>query len=61
MKTLEPPRRFPGSARGKKDRRNDWATIRRHEFNQVRPHESLDMRTPAEVYRDSARRYEGTP
>jgi len=33
----------------------------RHEFNQVRPHESLDMRTPAEVYKDSQRSYDGTP
>lgn len=28
----------------------------RHEFNHVRPHEALNMRTPAEVYRPSQRR-----
>jgi putative transposase len=32
-----------------------------HEFNQVRPHESLEMRTAAEVYTDSERSYEATP
>lgn len=31
----------------------------RHEFNHVRPHESLDMRVPADVYRASTRRYQG--
>jgi putative transposase len=31
------------------------------EYNQERPHESLGMRVPAEVYRSSERRYEGTP
>ena len=29
----------------------------REEFNQERPHEALGMRCPAELYRDSARRY----
>jgi transposase InsO family protein len=29
------------------------------EFNHVRPHESLDMATPAELYRKSTRRYIG--
>jgi len=33
----------------------------RKEFNTERPHESLGMRTPAEVYRPSTRTYEGTP
>jgi len=28
----------------------------RHEYNHARPHESLDMLRPAEVYRDSSRR-----
>src|SRR5262249_3896867 len=31
---------------------DDW----RAEFNHVRPHEALEMRTPAEVYRPSERR-----
>src|SRR5262249_42600209 len=33
----------------------------RETFNSERPHESLGMRCPAEVYKPSARRYEGTP
>ena len=33
----------------------------RETFNQVRPHESLGMKTPAEVYAASDRKYEGTP
>jgi hypothetical protein len=33
----------------------------RETFNSVRPHESLGMKTPAEVYKPSERRYEGTP
>lgn len=33
----------------------------RHEFNTERPHESLGMATPAEVYRPSPRPYEGAP
>jgi putative transposase len=33
----------------------------RQEYNQERPHEALGMKTPAEVYVASPRRYEGTP
>ncbi len=33
----------------------------REEFNTVRPHESLGMATPAEVYHPSKRKYTGTP
>lgn len=33
----------------------------RQTFNQERPHESLGMQLPAEVYRDSERKFEGTP
>lgn len=33
----------------------------RREFNEERPHESLGMRTPAEVYRHSERAYGGSP
>jgi len=33
----------------------------RQEYNQERPHEALAMRVPAEVYRTSPRKYEGTP
>lgn len=31
----------------------------REQFNRERPHEALGMRCPAELYRDSARRYNG--
>lgn len=33
----------------------------REEFNHVRPHEALGMKTPSEYYQPSQRRYEGTP
>jgi hypothetical protein len=33
----------------------------RQEYNSERPHETLGMRVPAEVYRRSDREYEGTP
>lgn len=33
----------------------------RETFNQERPHESLGMKFPKEVYQRSSRRYEGTP
>ena len=33
----------------------------RREFNEERPHEALQMRPPAKVYRPSPRRFEGTP
>jgi hypothetical protein len=33
----------------------------RQTFNEERPHESLGMRPPAEVYRNSSRKFEGTP
>ena len=31
------------------------------EFNEERPHEALGMKTPAEIYKPSERRYEGLP
>ena len=33
----------------------------REEYNHERPHEALGMKTPAEIYRASDRRYTGTP
>lgn len=33
----------------------------RRSYNEERPHEALGMRTPAELYRNSSRRYTGTP
>ena len=35
------------------------ADVWRHEFNDVRPHEAIEMKTPAELYRRSPRRYRG--
>lgn len=35
--------------------------IWRQEFNQIRPHESLGMQRPADVYHPSPRPWEGTP
>ena len=35
--------------------------IWRSTFNNERPHEALGMKTPAEVYENSPRKYEGTP
>lgn len=49
--------RFRGSARTYKAELEMW----RDEFNNIRPHESLGMKTPAEVFRKSDRRYSGTP
>lgn len=33
----------------------------RYEYNQIRPHESLDLLVPAVVYRPSSRQYQPTP
>jgi hypothetical protein len=33
----------------------------RQEYNQLRPHEALDMRTPATLWRPSPRRYDPHP
>lgn len=35
----------------------EWRRV----FNEERPHEALQMRTPSEVYRPCAKKYEGTP
>ena len=32
-----------------------------HEFNEERPHEALDMKTPRDVYRSATRPYDGLP
>jgi len=39
----------------------DALDLWREEFNQQRPHEALDMKCPAQVYRDSERPYQGSP
>lgn len=33
----------------------------RRDFNEKRPHEALNMKTPSEVYKKSPRKYQGTP
>jgi len=33
----------------------------RRNFNEKRPHEALNMKTPSEVYKKSTRKYKGTP
>jgi len=33
----------------------------RHQYNHERPHEALGMKTPAEVYQSSGRKWQGTP
>ena len=39
----------------------NWLDNFRHEYNQVRPHEALGMRTPASLWRPSARAYDPNP
>ena len=38
-----------------------WLDNFRHEYNQVRPHEALGMRTPASLWRPSTRAYDPNP
>jgi transposase InsO family protein len=46
---------------GRVGREQEGFDVWRHEFNHERPHESLGMRVPAQVYQPSPRSYEGTP
>jgi transposase InsO family protein len=39
----------------------NWLDNFRYEYNHVRPHEALGMRTPASLWRPSARAYDPTP
>jgi transposase InsO family protein len=41
--------------------RQRWLDRFRHEYNHVRPHEALGMRTPATLWRKSDRRYDPNP
>ena len=41
--------------------RQAWLDEFRREYNEVRPHEALGMRTPASVWRRSARKYRPNP
>ncbi len=60
--------RFHGSLQRALDRRGGpgaepqaWLDCFRQEYNQLRPHEALGMRTPASVWRKSERRYDPDP
>ncbi len=55
---LDISRELEGSAPGE---RQSAFEVWRESFNRERPHEALEMRTPAEVYTSSERKYEGTP
>jgi transposase InsO family protein len=46
---------------GKVERFHGWLDNFRHEYNQLRPHEALGMRTPASLWRPSARTYDPNP
>lgn len=41
--------------------RQRWLDDFRHEYNHLRPHEALAMRTPASLWQPSARRYDPNP
>lgn len=49
------------AARGDLESQRAALAVWREEYNQVRPHEALGYRTPAQVYTPSTRRFEGTP
>jgi transposase InsO family protein len=43
------------------EQRQDWLDRFRHEYNHLRPHEALGMRTPATVWKKSVRAYQPHP
>jgi transposase InsO family protein len=43
------------------EERQDWLDEFRYEYNQVRPHEALGMKTPASVWSTSGRGYQAQP
>ena len=43
------------------DQRQRWLDEFRYEYNHVRPHEALEMKTPAAVWSKSGRRYRADP
>lgn len=44
-----------------KKQRQPWLDEFKYEYNHLRPHEALEMQTPATVWRKSERRYEPNP
>jgi transposase InsO family protein len=59
-RTLDQARWRRGNA-GVEWQQQAWLDEFRQEYNQVRPHEALGMRTPASVWRKSPRRYDPNP
>ena len=55
---LEQARRRPD---GQRWLQQDWLDAFRHEYNHLRPHEALGMRTPASLWRPSPRPYDPAP
>ncbi len=55
---LEKARARPGAGRWLDQR---WLDGFRKEYNEMRPHEALDMRSPASLWRPSARTYDPNP
>jgi transposase InsO family protein len=55
---LEQARRRPD---GQRWLEQDWLDAFRHEYNHLRPHEALGMRTPASLWRPSPRPYDPVP
>jgi transposase InsO family protein len=43
------------------DQRQQWLDRFRQEYNHLRPHEALEMKTPASVWRKSERKYQAVP
>jgi transposase InsO family protein len=43
------------------ERRQVWLDEFRYEYNWVRPHQALGMKTPSRLWRESARRYQPSP
>lgn len=57
--TLEQARRKRGIPLA--ELHQEWLDEFREEYNQVRPHEALGMKTPASVWRPSSRTYDANP
>jgi transposase InsO family protein len=55
--------RFEVQAVTKGDLKHNAASLEvwRRNFNEKRPHEALNMKTPSEIYKKSTRKYKGTP
>jgi len=45
----------------RQEQRQDWLDQFRQEYNHLRPHEALQMKTPGSVWRKSERQYQTNP